>query len=636
VLGCCSSIDLHEDLVEMKIPGSENVRWFALIGGLVATMGLLVFLQYRSVKAVSTTMREQMRANLRGSLMDVRGAFERELRLLFRDLQAGPVPQGEDSLHEVALRFENWRTGTAHPSLVAAIYVWDPSRKPDSDIVKLNASGTAFESVGWPENLIRLKTRLAEMLDQPGPPEGDDSPHGPVDHRPDGPRRLSAWLVDQDVPALVHLIYPRSLRRGQRRDDFSIQWIIVVLDRTVLGQHVFSELVERYFGTNQEASYEIAVIDRNGRAPDLYLSDPKLEKLKFQAPDATLNLFGRPVPSLAPEEASTGSMFVPLAPNPGSGPVHRRGSARGPDVYPEEGPPSLRVQPIHYALGQEWEIVAKNRLGSVDAAVAALSRRNLAFNLGVLAVLAATMAMIIAASLRARRFGQLQMDFVANVSHELRTPLTGIVSAAQNMADGLVDDSQKIAIYGKAIVQQAQQLAELVEQILQFSAIQKNGDRYQIQPVDIAEAVQFALNNTSALIQSAGFKVEQRIEPGLPPVSGDFKALSRCLQNLIGNAVKYGGDQRWMAIRAWVANKSNNQLEMCISVIDRGIGIRPSDLDHIFEPFYRTTEVTETQIHGTGLGLPLAKRIVEAMGGRITVTSEVGKGTTFTVHLPVR
>ena len=619
----------------MKLPGSENLRWFALVGGLVITMGLLVFLQYRSVKAVSTTMREQMRANLRGSLMDVRGGFERELRPLFRDLQTGPVSQGEDSLHEVALRFENWRTGTAHPTLVAAVYVWEPSRKADSDIVKLDANGTAFEAVGWPENLIRLKTGLTELLDQPPPDDRDDAAHSRVEHHPDGPRRLSFWLVDQDVPALVHPIYPRLLRRKRRRHDFSMQWIIIVLDRTVLGQHIFPELIERYFGTNEEASYEIAVIDRNGRAPDLYVSNPKLERLHFRAPDATLNLFGRPVPLLAPDEASSGSMFVPLAPNPASGPVHRRGSA-GEDVNPEEGPPALRVQPIHYALGQEWEIVAQNRLGSVDAAVAALSRRNLVFNLGVLAVLAATMAMIIAASLRARRFGQLQMDFVANVSHELRTPLTGIVSAAQNMADGLVDDRQKIAIYGKAIVQQAQQLSELIEQILQFSAIQKNGDRYQIQPVDIAGAVQFALDNTSPLVQSAGFRVEQQIESGLPPVSGDFKALSRCLQNLIGNAVKYGGDRRWIGIRAWMANKSNEHLEMCISVADRGLGIRPRDLDHIFEPFYRATEVSEAQIHGTGLGLPLAKRVVEAMGGRITVTSEIGKGSTFIVHLPVR
>jgi signal transduction histidine kinase len=111
--------------------------------------------------------------------------------------------------------------------------------------------------------------------------------------------------------------------------------------------------------------------------------------------------------------------------------------------------------------------------------------------------------------------------------------------------------------------------------------------------------------------------------------------LARCLQNLIGNAAKYGGDQRWVGIRAWMAEGSNGGNEICISVADRGIGIRPEDLGHIFEPFYRASEVTEAQIHGTGLGLPLAKKIAQALGGTITVASEFGKGSTFTLHLPL-
>ena len=617
----------------MKLHRSENIRWYALVGGLVATLALLVVLQYRSVKAVGATMKEQMRMNLRGSLMDVRQAFEAEFRPLCRELELGALPKGD--LREVAVHFNRWHAVAVHPSLVAAVYVWEPNRNSGSEFVKLNSSSTAFEPASWPEKLITLRTRLSEMGHAPVPPD-DRNGAGPRagDHPPVGPMRRSPWMIDQDVPALVHPIYTRSDREAGERRDFSIRWIIVVLDRTVLGQHIIPEEIQRYFGTNDQSSYEIAVVDRNERAPDLYVSNPKLAGAGFRAPDITLNLFGRPAPSLTPGEPTSTSMFVPIGPNPGDGPVHP-GGLPGADATPDEGPPSLIIQPIHYALGQEWEIVAKHRLGSVDAAVAALSRRNLVFNLGVLAVLAATMAMIIAASLRARRFGQLQMDFVANVSHELRTPLTGIVSAAQNMADGLVDEKQKVAVYGKAILHEARQLSELVEQILQFSAMQNNGDRYHFQPIDVAEAVQLALKNTSPLILSAGITVEPQIESGLPPVSADSKALARCLQNLIGNAAKYGGDQRWVGIRAWMAEGSNGGKEICISVADRGIGIRPEDLGHIFEPFYRASEVTEAQIHGTGLGLPLAKKIAHAMGGTITVASEFGKGSIFTLHLPL-
>ena len=619
----------------MKLPGSENVRWYALVGALVATLVLLAVLQYRSVKAVSLTMREQMRANLGGSLMDVREALDRELYPLCRELQPGPMSQGEDDLHELALGFDKWRSGAVHTGLVAAVYVWQSNRNSPSEIVKLNANGKAFEAVSWPENLVQLRERLTEMMDAPRPPEERDHfDRHPGDHRPNRSMRPSFCMIDQDVPALVRPNLPRSLHKAGQRNDFSIEWVIVVLDRTVLTQHILPELIQRYFGTNRQSSYEIAVIDKNERAPALYVSDPPMNSHGFRVPDAALNLFGRPAPSFAPGEHSSPSIFAALPPNPERGAGHRVEALPFPGPNPEEGPPSLMLQPIHYPLGQEWEIVAKHRLGSVDAAVAALSRRNLAFNLGVVAVLAATMAMIIAASMRAQRFGQLQMDFVANVSHELRTPLTGIVSAAQNMADGLIEDTQRVATYAKAIIQQAQQLSELVEQILQFSVIRTNGDRYQLQPVDVTEAIQLALENTSSLIQSANIDVELQIESGLPTVLADFKALSRSLQNLIGNAVKYGGNQRWIGIRAWIANSSNNHKEICISVADKGIGIRPADLGHIFKPFYRASEVSEAQIHGTGLGLPLAKKIAEAMGGTITVRSEIGKGSEFTLHLP--
>jgi len=621
----------------MKYGWSDNIRWYALVGGLVATLGLLVVLQYRSVKTVSLTMREQMRANLRGSLMNVREGFDGELRPLCRELQRTTISEGKVDLRNLSLRLESWRSGTAHPTLVKAVYVSERTGRSDAAIVKFNSITTAFEETSWPGDLITLRSRLREMSAAPGRPDDrHDSGNHPGNHHPDRPMRLSSWMIDQDVPALVHPISARPVRGADERGDFSTQWLIIVLDQTVLKQDILPEEIQRYFGANDQSSYEIAVIDRNARAPDLYVSDPKLNTHGLRTPDGSLNLFGRPDPSLAPGEPSGAGMFIPPPPNSEHRPSYSGRLSRFQDENPDEGPPSLIIQPIHYALGQEWQIVAKHRLGSVDAAVNALSRRNLVFNLGVLAVLAATMAMIVAVSMRARRFGQLQMDFVANVSHELRTPLTGIVSAAQNMADGLIDDKQKVATYGTAIVQQAQQLSELVEKILQFSVSQKDGDRYHLEPVKVTELLALALQNTSALIQSAGIKVEQEIEADLPAVTADSRALASCLQNLIGNAVKYGGDQRWIGIQACMKNNSYGDKEISISVADKGIGIRPGDLAHIFEPFYRTTEVTDAQIRGTGLGLPLARKIVEAMGGTITVASEVGKGSIFTLHLPLQ
>jgi signal transduction histidine kinase len=129
--------------------------------------------------------------------------------------------------------------------------------------------------------------------------------------------------------------------------------------------------------------------------------------------------------------------------------------------------------------------------------------------------------------------------------------------------------------------------------------------------------------------------VEQEIAPNLPLVSGDLSALSHCLQNLITNAVKYGGDARWMGIQAELSEGQGQSREVQISVADKGLGIPAAEQQHIFEPFYRSSSATAAQIHGTGLGLPLARDIAEAMGGSLTVASEPGKGSRFTLHLRV-
>jgi signal transduction histidine kinase len=260
--------------------------------------------------------------------------------------------------------------------------------------------------------------------------------------------------------------------------------------------------------------------------------------------------------------------------------------------------------------------------------------RNLAINFGVLLVLAITMGLIIATSRRARRLAQAQVDFVAGVSHELRTPLTGIVSAAQNMVDGLVD-RERTARYGAAILGQAQQLKDLVEQILLFSATQRRAHRYHPQPADVADVVDASLDTTSSLIRSSGFTVQRKIQPKLPQVVVDVPALSQCLQNLITNAIKYSGASRWIGIDA-ASTETNGGQEITITVEDHGLGISSDELQHIFEPFYRSPQVTSAQIHGSGLGLPLTKSMVEAMGGRLTVQSAPQKGSSFTIHLPVR
>jgi len=237
--------------------------------------------------------------------------------------------------------------------------------------------------------------------------------------------------------------------------------------------------------------------------------------------------------------------------------------------------------------------------------------------------------------LSALKLAKMQMDFVASVSHELRTPLAVICASAQNIADGVVDEKEKLAKYGSVIGHHSRQLTELVNQILQFASTHEGRNRYVMRSMQVSAMIEWVLTNTRELTAEAGCVVEKHIEPELPEMMGDFSALCQCLQNLVLNAVKYGGSHPHIAIRAYRGRGDGNAEEVRISVEDHGIGIDATEMQHIFEPFYRSPVVTAAQIHGTGLGLPLAKGIAEAMGGRITVVSKVGVGSRFTLHLPV-
>jgi len=298
-----------------------------------------------------------------------------------------------------------------------------------------------------------------------------------------------------------------------------------------------------------------------------------------------------------------------------------------------------------------FELVRKDlneikRLYDQDAArrqsnLVASSRRSLSKLVGILSFTfllsgAAVWAIQRSRMLTTIQLAKLQIEFVASVSHEMRTPLAVISSAADNLADGLVDGKAALQKYGAIIRHQSRNMSELVNQILLFASTEDRENRYTLEALEIAPLIDSILVGSEAVIREAGFSIDCQIEPNLPLATGDVSGVSQCLHNLIGNAVKYGGDDRRILLRAFSAKEEHvGGREIRISVSDHGIGIDSSELAHIFDPFYRSPRVHAAQIHGTGLGLSLAKRIAESMGGRLSVVSELSVGSTFTLHLRI-
>jgi signal transduction histidine kinase len=173
----------------------------------------------------------------------------------------------------------------------------------------------------------------------------------------------------------------------------------------------------------------------------------------------------------------------------------------------------------------------------------------------------------------------------------------------------------------------------MVDQALEFAGAQSGRKIVAPRPIAVRELLDRAVAACRPQLRDSGFVIEERIDPDLPMVLADAAEIARALQNLIHNAIKYGGDQHWVGIVAQ-EHAGGRGGEVAIRVCDSGMGIPAVDLPHIFEPFYRAHEVVAAQIHGSGLGLSVVRQIVEAHGGHITVESQPGKGSAFTIYLP--
>jgi signal transduction histidine kinase len=394
---------------------------------------------------------------------------------------------------------------------------------------------------------------------------------------------------------------------------------IVELSRAAMDR-LLGELAQRYFAGPDGFIYNVLVVSGAPDSKVIYRSDPQLSAASLNPPDARAAL----VPATPAENRA-----VEGTP-PQDLPMQRRRGGRGNrGTFLASRSRGALILPS--AAEAPWQLLARHTGGSLESVVAADRRRNLLLSFGVLLLLAVSMALIIVSAQRARRLARLQMEFVAGVSHELRTPVTVICSAADNLAEGFVGAKDQVKEYGALIRNEGRRLAGMIEQILRFAAGQSRPANYELGPVPVPEAVGRVLANIAALPEAEGFTVEREIEPDLPCVQADAAALTHCLENLILNALKYGGETHWARVRAGTTGGGSR---VRISVEDRGEGIDPADLPHIFEPFYRGKAAQAAQIHGAGLGLSLARDIAEGMDGKLEASSEPGRGSTFTLELP--
>ena len=225
---------------------------------------------------------------------------------------------------------------------------------------------------------------------------------------------------------------------------------------------------------------------------------------------------------------------------------------------------------------------------------------------------------------------RLKSDFVSNVSHELRTPLSLIRLYAETLELGRIKGQTKVEEYYRIIRTESERLTALINNILDFSRIEAGRKEYDFRQTDLAELVSDTLDTYRAQIDEQGFTLEQSIDPGIPPVHVDREAIARSLVNLVNNALKYSDTEKFLCVKLYRADGV-----LKLEVVDRGIGIPRNEQSKVFEKFYRAGNPLVHNTKGSGLGLSLVRHIAHAHGGEVEVESTPGKGSKFTLVLPL-
>lgn len=226
---------------------------------------------------------------------------------------------------------------------------------------------------------------------------------------------------------------------------------------------------------------------------------------------------------------------------------------------------------------------------------------------------------------------RIRSDFISTLSHELRTPLTAIAGSCELLLEDLGDEITETPLeYIRLIDRSTALVRQLIDDVLDYTKLEAGEIKLHGESLNIEEQARDAVMMLTALLEKKVLNIELSFGPDLPEVWADPVRIKQVLLNLLSNAIKFTPEHGRIRVEATMPPDGN---ELAVSVIDSGPGIEENDMLMVFERFKQVGEGHRKR--GTGLGLPITKRLVELHGGRISLISKVGKGSTFTFTLPV-
>lgn len=594
-----------------SIPSSRSrVEGGALLA-VIALLCVLAAVQHRWLGAIAEAEHRKLGAEALEKATAIAQDVDRELTRVFLELRIDAKTVETKDGATFSDRFERWHADSAHAGLVKAVFVAERPSDGPSRLLRFDPKARAFVEEPWPDTLAKVKAAVDAGSDSPLPmPE------------------VALVPVMADVPALLSPVIDVIVdhRQSNQKNPPRLTQIremfmrhsgrgpveIILLDRVYLREKLVGAFAASRLGSDGPFVWSVTkALDGSNVAGAAMAAmsspDAKAPLLRLRFDELDRSLLRGVLPGLSEVVSESAVRLVVQVGGPGA--AHLSTSAR------ESAP---------------WTLSLRHQEGSIDAAVRAQQRRNTALSASILGVLGLSAGLVFFSARRLRAIATQQVEFVAAVSHELRTPLAVIRSAADNLADGVVQDQDQAKRYGALIRDESVRLTDMVEHILEFAGADSPA-RAARGPIDPVEAARAAVVGMEALAAERGARVS--VETSAEPlwVNGDLSHLTRAISNLLGNALKYGGDAPQVTVRL---QRAAGGVE--ISVADSGPGLTPVEIPRLFEPFYRGQRASEAQIPGSGLGLALVKRIVESHGGRVSAFNGVGGGALFTIALPAR
>ena len=551
------------------------------VAALFVLCGVLGVLQYRWIGEVSLAAKERLRGSLQASLNRLSVDFSTEVAAACRSLLPADSPDTSAAAQQaLSARYLQWKQSGRRSQMFRRIAM---AQRGDVAVLRmLDLESGRLSEVEWPAEWAFVKERMEGRMGS-GPRQRRGPPQPPP----------------EDQGMVFEFPYVGARGFDGSPDRAPGDSLILEVNPAYAREVMLPELIQRELENGGNLEYQVEVVTRQRAPAVIYRSEPGIEI--GGSADASVGL-SEPQYDLIFQRAN--------------GPGGRGRGGRGPGG--DQG---------------RWQMLVRHRAGSLEAVVAQLRRRDLAVTGGILLLMLASLGALIRYTRKAQKLAEVQMEFVAGISHELRTPLTVIRTAAYNLRGKLAANPAQVERYGLLIQQESGRLQDLVEQVLRFSSANAGRVIQNREPLAVDSLIAATLEATKSMLQDASCNVEERVDRDLPMVLGDAVSLKHALQNLLQNAAKHGkSEEHWIGVSAAAAGDGAGAA-VEIRVADRGPGIPPDEQKHIFDPFFRGRRALEDQIHGTGLGLNLTRKIVEAHGGTIGVKSSE-HGTEFVVRLP--